>query len=468
MRAVQKMIAVLLMVLLALFSVTSALAEGSVRGGFAAPAESKVYVSLYENGQYGLYSVPSTGGDLTFIESGPILGDMLVVNNNLYYIRSNNSLYQIVRMDYLGTSSVLVEFDSLSTDQAVEQLSYYRDVLYCLIDGILNVVDPTTGEYAPLSEERMDGYTIADRVIYYISSSDQVTYTKPSPNGGADLTVTAGRPYSMDMSGQNIERLAEIGVRDIQAQGDHVYFYNLDDNYITGRDPEYWLEGKLYRLNMQTRQLSSMNLTYAWDYHATPDGVVVYTQQDISIYPLTGGSPVNLMTPEDYTVLFAVGSELYVYEQTKNILTKLPVNGLQAVQLVGGAGGAVGPETTIEDETGMLIEGGDEGDTWTGDEGGVSAKATAKPTTKPSGTDGSYIFKDSNTKKLTRERILGIKKSLWPYARNEIYARHGYKFKTKAYADYFAKKSWYKPGGFSTGQLNEIEWYNMNLIKKYE
>ena len=82
--------------------------------------------------------------------------------------------------------------------------------------------------------------------------------------------------------------------------------------------------------------------------------------------------------------------------------------------------------------------------------------------------DSSYIFPHSSTKKLTREQILKVDRSLWPYARNEIYARHGYSFSHANFKNYFSKKSWYKEGGFSTKDLNEIEWYNMDLIKSME
>jgi len=84
------------------------------------------------------------------------------------------------------------------------------------------------------------------------------------------------------------------------------------------------------------------------------------------------------------------------------------------------------------------------------------------------GTSSGYIFPNSSTKKLTRKQILSIDKSMWGYARNEIYARHGYSFNTAKYRNYFKKKSWYKEGGFSTKKLNSIEWYNMDLIKKME
>ena len=59
-------------------------------------------------------------------------------------------------------------------------------------------------------------------------------------------------------------------------------------------------------------------------------------------------------------------------------------------------------------------------------------------------------------------------KSLWAYGRNEIYARHGYSFTKASYKKYFQSKSWYKAGGFSTKDISDIEWYNMDLIKWME
>ena len=59
-------------------------------------------------------------------------------------------------------------------------------------------------------------------------------------------------------------------------------------------------------------------------------------------------------------------------------------------------------------------------------------------------------------------------KSLWAYGRNEIYARHGYSFTNAKYKTYFSSKSWYKAGGFSTKDISDIEWYNMELIKWME
>jgi hypothetical protein len=83
-------------------------------------------------------------------------------------------------------------------------------------------------------------------------------------------------------------------------------------------------------------------------------------------------------------------------------------------------------------------------------------------------TDSSYIFPNSNKKKLTKSEIRNVDKSLWSYGRNEILARHGYKFKTKKYADYFATKTWYSPGGYSQSKVSSVEWYNMELLKEME
>jgi hypothetical protein len=56
--------------------------------------------------------------------------------------------------------------------------------------------------------------------------------------------------------------------------------------------------------------------------------------------------------------------------------------------------------------------------------------------------------------------------------RNEIFAAHGYKFKTKKWQEYFSKKSWYKPRYDNVdNMLNPIEKKNaeflLNLRKEY-
>ena len=53
--------------------------------------------------------------------------------------------------------------------------------------------------------------------------------------------------------------------------------------------------------------------------------------------------------------------------------------------------------------------------------------------------------------------------------RNEIFARHGYKFKTKDMADFFSTKAWYTPQYDDvTSRLTEIERINISLIQELE
>ena len=57
------------------------------------------------------------------------------------------------------------------------------------------------------------------------------------------------------------------------------------------------------------------------------------------------------------------------------------------------------------------------------------------------------------------------------YARNEIYARHGYIFNDSKFNEYFSDQAWYTPNPEFKGddsELNEYEIANRDLILKYE
>ncbi|PGL66762.1 YARHG domain-containing protein [Bacillus sp. AFS055030] len=83
-------------------------------------------------------------------------------------------------------------------------------------------------------------------------------------------------------------------------------------------------------------------------------------------------------------------------------------------------------------------------------------------------TTDEFILPMSNIRKLTLGEIEYLKKDELRRARNEIYARHGYIFKTKDMRNYFLTKSWYSPDVTYDGKLSEIETYNVNLIKARE
>jgi hypothetical protein len=83
-------------------------------------------------------------------------------------------------------------------------------------------------------------------------------------------------------------------------------------------------------------------------------------------------------------------------------------------------------------------------------------------------SDKSYILPGSNRKLLTRSELEALTKKELNFARNEIFARHGYIFKKDVYREYFSKQDWYSEDpNFSESNLNEIEKENVQIIIKF-
>lgn len=98
--------------------------------------------------------------------------------------------------------------------------------------------------------------------------------------------------------------------------------------------------------------------------------------------------------------------------------------------------------------------------------------ATVQETTAAA-EDEDYIFPDSDRRYLTDTEVMALSDWEKKIARNEIYARHGRKFKSDELQMYFNSKSWYVPSIEPTAfndenMLNEVERYNTKLISKYE
>ncbi|WP_088070547.1 YARHG domain-containing protein [Gottfriedia luciferensis] len=79
-----------------------------------------------------------------------------------------------------------------------------------------------------------------------------------------------------------------------------------------------------------------------------------------------------------------------------------------------------------------------------------------------------FLLPVSNQRKLTDADIKGLSPSDLRLARNEIYARHGFVFKSSDLTIYFTAKSWYHPNPAYNGALNDVEKYNLNFIKARE
>lgn len=80
-----------------------------------------------------------------------------------------------------------------------------------------------------------------------------------------------------------------------------------------------------------------------------------------------------------------------------------------------------------------------------------------------------YIIVDSDKRKISKEEINNFDLSTLSLARNEIFARHGYVFSVPEIKSYFQIKKWYKPvPNFNADNLNDVEKYNIELIKNKE
>ena len=100
-------------------------------------------------------------------------------------------------------------------------------------------------------------------------------------------------------------------------------------------------------------------------------------------------------------------------------------------------------------------------------------KAEEEKKAKEEAKRKEYIFPDSDKKYLTEEEVLGIDANVLKMAKNEIFARHGYIFKSKEIKEYFQKTSWYKEkveaDNFNSDKVfNDFEKKNVELIKKVE
>lgn len=79
----------------------------------------------------------------------------------------------------------------------------------------------------------------------------------------------------------------------------------------------------------------------------------------------------------------------------------------------------------------------------------------------------TYSF--TSTTKLTDSYLRGVTKQQMRLIRNEIYARHGYIFKSADLRSYFSRFSWYKATSSDVSRsLNAIETYNIQFLKKAE
>ncbi|WP_165998497.1 YARHG domain-containing protein [Bacillus sp. Cs-700] len=79
-----------------------------------------------------------------------------------------------------------------------------------------------------------------------------------------------------------------------------------------------------------------------------------------------------------------------------------------------------------------------------------------------------YLLPHSDVIKLSESELTSFNKDELRLARNEIFARHGYVFKSDELESYFAEKTWYFPDPYYDGSLTNVEAYNVKLIEDLE
>lgn len=81
----------------------------------------------------------------------------------------------------------------------------------------------------------------------------------------------------------------------------------------------------------------------------------------------------------------------------------------------------------------------------------------------------SSIFPQASDKLLTADDVNNLSGWDLKIMRNEIYARHGYIFKTEEMKSYFSYEKWYVPKYEKVDDmLTDVEKKNIELIKRYE
>ena len=84
-----------------------------------------------------------------------------------------------------------------------------------------------------------------------------------------------------------------------------------------------------------------------------------------------------------------------------------------------------------------------------------------------------FIFPESANRYLTEDEVRMLPKEMLKLGRNEIFARHGYIFKSEELQSYFESTSWYYGTVLSSdfdmeAVLNDYEKKNIELIKQIE
>ena len=342
-------------------SVTGALgiaggSDSSVRGDLSARTPNDLFVVMNDASNKALVRLPRAGGTAVKVESAQGISNLVAVGEILYFLRTTPMGTTLVRRNTDGTRTDVYTFAD-GTEPTV--LSAYAGNLYVLIDNQLHIIYPATGQSLMLLATRSSDYVIVGDYLYYISLSDMLTYESESLMGNGTLKGEAGCLYRMNLNSGTSSLVIKTGMEDLRYLDGSLYFHNLADNYVMGDETSEWLEGRIYRYELSTEQLTRLTGSYDWGFYPLEEGVAVYTSQKLDFYNNLGGLERTLYNPELYAVLSGGDDLLVIYEPTGDKLTYVLPDGTTADAYEGEPGYTTASITPI---TADPTPAGEEGD----------------------------------------------------------------------------------------------------------
>lgn len=442
-KSFQKIVAIIIALMMLLPMLLAATARGEenepnsgTQGTNATLIESGFVLTMFEE----------TSGFVTF-KNGSSKGIWYEFDGSPFYLTSSGTSGNIYFIDYSEEKNAVYRFSngafkalySAPSNTSITALTYYKGDIYFLEDGMLQAINTTSSKKREISSQEMEEFAIVDGIIYYANSADRREYSQKNKQSDDEtLTANVGKLYSMKLDGSDNSMLLDHGVSTISAHGNKLYFAYFGKLVQRQDEGETWLTGSYYSYSLDDYELRYLKADSAYQILPTDYGIVLKSQDEVLLLDEENLSKRLLFEPFYLSAVAVLGDKLLISEYDKTIKHTL---------------------LDLDSDDEMTLK-------WSN-----SVKATEKPTAKPTKKPASkdYIFPDSSKKKLTEDEILAVKQSLRSYGRNEMLARHGYTFKNKEYREYFEGKSWYKADkNYSADDVSSIEWYNMELIKKYE
>lgn len=200
---------------------------------------------------------------------------------------------------------------------------------------------------------------------------------------------------------------------------------------------------------------------------AVPSNTNTQPSQTTNRIPVNQNSKQQVVTQNNHSRF----NQLAFSQQVKRSkVTPILVSSLITIGVITGGYKLLASEEPIDSSNGQEIASAavdmepDKEKSAQTENGAIQVKKNNVPTKL-----GDYILPESDTERLTESAIANLTYEQLRLARNEIYARHGYIFKSEDLQNYFNQKSWYqKDDSYDGVTLSGIEKSNVELIKGQE